>query len=243
MDHTPTANTPPDEALHHGHRARMRERATQEGLGGFADHEVLELLLFAVIPRANTNPVAHRLLKRFGSLSAVLDADPRDLAGVDGIGTKGGQFLALLPQVARRYLHDRVVREEPVLTSPEAVSEYLVPLMASRAEEVVYLLCLDAQFRVRFPAMLSEGTVAEAHVHRRQAVEAALRHRAVSVILAHNHPAGGCLPSASDHHLTARIHAALAAVDIPLLDHVIVAGKDTFSFQKQGLMPRAEGGP
>jgi len=223
--------------LHRGHRDRMRDRAAQEGLDGFADHEVLELLLFAIIPRANTNPIAHRLLQRFGSLSAVLEADPKDLAGVDGIGAKGGQFLAQIPHISRRYLHDRVVRDNPQLNSPEAVSNYLVPLMASRAQEVVYLLCLDATFRVRFPALISEGTVAEAHVHRRQVIQEALRHQAVSVILAHNHPAGSAEPSAADHQLTHRIHAALAAVDIPMLDHVIVAGERTFSFQKHGQMP------
>ena len=229
-----------DKQLHHGHRDRMRERAALEGLDGFADHEVLELLLFAVIPRANTNPVAHRLLKRFGSLSAVLEADPKDLAGVDGIGAKGGMFLAQIPHIARRYMHDRVVRDNPALTSPDAVSQYLIPLMASRAEEVVYLLCLDAQFKVRFPALISEGTVAEAHVHRRQVIQEALRHQAVSVILAHNHPAGGTDPSTADRHLTQRIHAALAAVDIPMLDHVIVAGEKTFSFQQNGMMPGTE---
>jgi DNA repair protein RadC len=229
-----------DKQLHHGHRDRMRERAEQGGLDGFADHEVLELLLFAIIPRANTNPIAHRLLKRFGNLSAVLEADPKDLAGVDGIGTKGGMFLAQIPHIARRYMHDRIVRDNPALTSPDAVSQYLIPLMASRAQEVVYLLCLDAQFKVRFAALISEGTVAEAHVHRRHVIQEALRHQAVSVILAHNHPAGSTEPSVADRHLTQRIHAALAAVDIPMLDHVIVAGEKTFSFQQNGMMPVTE---
>ncbi len=223
--------------IHTGHRARMRDRAAREGLDGFADHEVLELLLFAVIPRANTNPIAHRLLARFGSLSAVLEADPKDLAGVDGIGEKGGLFLAQIPEISRRYLHDKVVRANPRLNDPKTVSQYLLPLLSGRAEEVIYLLCLDAQFRVVFPALLSEGTVVEAQVQRRQVVETALRHRAVSAILAHNHPGGGVEPSESDHHLTHRIHAALGAVDIPLLDHVIVAGENTFSFQQFGLMP------
>lgn len=227
-----------DKHMHHGHRDRVRRRAALQGLDGFADHEVLELLLFWVIPRANTNPVAHRLLKRFGSLSAVLEADPADLATVDGIGEKGGIFLSLLPMLTRRYLHDRVVVEAPRLDHPDTVAEYLVPLMAGRAEEVVYLLCLDSQFQVRFPARVSSGTVGEAHVHPRQVVEAALRHRAASAILAHNHPAGGTEPSQADIDLTRRVAAALGAVDIPLLDHVIVAGESCFSFQGKGLMER-----
>jgi DNA repair protein RadC len=228
----------PDGELHHGHRDRLRRRALEEGLDGMADHEVLELLLFNVLPRVNTNPVAHRLLERFGSLSAVLEADPRDLATVRGIGDRGAAFLACLPHVARRYSHDRVRRANPRLTDPEAVAAYVVPLMAGRAEEVVYLLCLDAQCRVRFPALLSSGTVSEAHVHPRQAVETALRHRATSAILAHNHPSGQTAPSGSDHRMTAHVARALAAVGIPLLDHVIVAGERTFSFEKEGMLPR-----
>jgi DNA repair protein RadC len=229
---------PQRETLHGGHRDRVRRRALEEGLDGFADHEVLDLLLFAVIPRANTNPVAHRLLARFGGLSAVLEADPKDLATVEGMGPRSAQFLAGLPGVARRYLHDRVRRQNPRLTDPDAVATYVVPLLSGRTEEVVYLLCLDSQCRVRFPALLSTGTVSEAHVHPRQAVETALRHRAASAILAHNHPAGEADPSGADHRVTQRVAQALASVGIPLLDHVIVAGERVFSFEKEGLLPK-----
>jgi len=86
--------------------------------------------------------------------------------------------------------------------------------------------------------LLSAGTVSEAHVHPRQAVETALRHRAASAILAHNHPSGQTAPSGSDHRMTAHIAQALAAVGIPLLDHVIVAGERTYSFEKEGMLPK-----
>jgi len=227
----------PEPALHRGHRDRMRRRALEDGLDGFADHEVLELLLFAVLPRVNTNPIAHRLLARFGSLSAVLEADPNDLATVTGVGRRGAQFLAGMPHLARRYMHDRVRRENPRLTDPDAVAAYVTPLMAGRTEEVIYVLCLDAQCRVRFPALVASGTVTEAHLHPRQAVEMALRHRAASAILAHNHPAGEAMPSGADHRMTQRVAEALASVGVPLLDHVIVAGERVFSFEKEGLLP------
>ncbi len=225
-----------DKPLHHGHRERLRERAAA-GLDSFADHEVLELLLFSVIPRANTNPIAHRLLARFGSLSAVLEADPRDLATVEGMGARAASFLTLMPPLTRRYLHDRVVTDRPRLEGPVSVSEYLVPLLAGRAEEVAYLLCLDASLGVRYPALLGSGSVASTAVTPRQVVEVALRHRAVSVILAHNHPSGSLAPSGADRAMTCRIYAALAAVDIPLLDHVIVAGEKTYSFERSGIWP------
>lgn len=227
----------PDAALHRGHRERVRRRALEEGLDGFADHEVLELVLFAVLPRVNTNPIAHRLLARFGSLSAVLEADPNDLVTVPGVGRRAAQFLPILPPLARRVLQDRGRRRNPRLTDPDAVAAYVMPLMAGRPEEVIYLLCLDAQCRVQFPALIAAGTVTAAHVEPRQAVETALRHRAASAILAHNHPAGEAAPSGADLRMTQRVAEALASVGVPLLDHVIVAGERVFSFEKEGLLP------
>lgn len=196
--------------------------------------------MFHAIPRSDTNPLAHLLLKRFGTLSAVLEADPRDLALVPGIGEKAAAFLALLPQLTRRYFHDRVRRDRPQLTTSEAVAEYLLPLMVGRTEEVFYVLCMDTQCRVIFPALISEGTVKDAHVHPRQVVEEAVRHRAASVILAHNHPAGTARPSNADHRLTRQLVQALGALDIPVLDHIIVAGEQTYSFGREGVLPRYE---
>jgi len=230
----------PDDNLHIGHRERLRKRFLEEGLDTFEDHQILELLLFHVIPRGDTNPIAHRLIKRFGSLSAVLEADPKDVAGVERIGDKAAAFLSMIPQVTRRYFHDRVLRDRPKLNTSEAVAEYLIPLMAGRPEEVFYVLCLDTQCRVVYPALISEGTVKEAVVYPRQVVEEAIRHRAASVILAHNHPAGTAKPSQQDHKLTRLLIQALGPLDIKVLDHIIVAGNQAFSFAREGIMPAYE---
>lgn len=233
-------NTAESSNIHDGHRARLRSRFLNDGLDGFEDHQVLELVLFFGIPRADTNPIAHRLMRRFGSLSAVLEADPKDLASVEGMGEKAAAFLTLIPQVTRRYFHDRVGRDSPQLTNSETVTEYLVPLMAGRPEEVFYVLCLDSRCRVLVPALLAEGTVKEAHVHPRHVVEEALRHRAASVTLAHNHPAGTAKPSNADHQLTTVLVRALGAIGIPVLDHIIVAGERTYSFVREGVLPKYE---
>ena len=231
----------PDDNLHIGHRERLRKRFLEEGLDTFEDHQILELLLFHVIPRGDTNPIAHRLIKRFGSLSAVLEADPKDVAGVERIGDKAAAFLSMIPQVTRRYFHDRVLRDRPKLNTSEAVAEYLIPLMAGRPEEVFYVLCLDTQYRVVYPALISEGTVKEAVVYPRKVVEEAIRHRAASVILAHNHPAGTAKPSQQDHKLTRLLVQGLGPLDIKVLDHIIVAGDQAFSFAREGIMPTYEG--
>ena len=227
--------------LHRGHRDRLRARLLSEGLDAFEEHQVLELLLFYAIPRVDTNPIAHRLMNRYGSLSAVLEADPRDLASVDGVGAQAAAFIALLPQLTRRYFADRVKRDRTALSRTEAAANYLVPLMAGRAEEVFFVLCLDSQLRVLFPALVSEGTVKDAAVQPRHVVEAAIRHRAAAVILAHNHPGGTAKPSTHDHRLTRHLVQALGAIGIPVHDHVIVAGEQTFSFARAGVLPAYEG--
>jgi len=230
----------PDDNLHIGHRERLRKRFLKDGLDAFEDHQILELLLFHVIPRGDTNPIAHRLIKRFGSLSAVLEADPKDVAGVEGIGEKAAAFLSIIPQVTRRYFHDRVLRDRPKLNTSEAVTEYLIPLMAGRPEEVFYVLCLDTQCRVVYPALVSEGTVKEASVYPRHVIEEAIRYRAASVILAHNHPTGRAKSSQQDHRLTRLLVQALGPLDIKVLDHIIIAGNQAFSFAREGVLPTYE---
>lgn len=220
--------------LHKGHRKRLRERFLREGLDSFEDHQALELLLFQAIPRFDTNPVAHRLMQRFGSFSAVLEADPKDLAAVEGVGSNAAAFLALIPQVTRRYFLDRIKHTRKPLNTSEAAAAYLIPLMAGRSEEVFYLICLDSQLRVLYPALISEGTVKDAFVHPRHVVEAAVRHKAASVILAHNHPAGSVRASNQDHSITRRLVQALGSIDIKVVDHIIVAGDQFYSFAKEG---------
>lgn len=223
--------------LHTGHRKRLRMRFLKEGLDDFEDHQVLELLLFQAIARLDTNPLAHRLMQRFGSLSAVLEADPKDLASVEGVGENAAAFLSMIPQVTRRYFHDRVKHSRKPLNTSEAAAEYLVPLMAGRPEEVFYVICLDSRLRVLYPALISEGTVKDALVHPRHVAEAAVRHKAASVILAHNHPAGSVKPSAYDHKLTRNLVQALGGINVQVVDHIIVAGELIYSFSREGTLP------
>ncbi|MBR5346339.1 MAG: RadC family protein, partial [Deltaproteobacteria bacterium] len=152
---------------HGGHRERVRKRFREEGLEHFEDHQVLELLLFYVIPRGDTNVIAHELLKQFGSLSAVLNAPIGELVKVPGIGEQAALFLTLMPQFFRRYQKDLGLREsrEPVLNSVETVSTYARSLMLGRPEEVFYVLCLDVRCRLLKAVLISEGTSRETAVY------------------------------------------------------------------------------
>ncbi|MBF0152513.1 MAG: DNA repair protein RadC [Magnetococcales bacterium] len=233
-------NTPaPDDTtdtLHLGHRKRLRNRFLVEGIDQFEPHQVMELLLFYALPRRDTNDIAHVLLHRFGTLSAVLEADLQDLATIPGIGEKAAAFLAMIPQITRYYLRDRACREQSPLNTPETTQKYLVPLMAGRPEEVFYLLCLDSRFRLIYPALIKRGTVNGVLVEPRLVVETALRHKAAAVILAHNHPSGHLTPSAQDVQFTRLIQQTMIPIGIQVIDHIIVADETIFSFVQNRLL-------
>ena len=220
-------------SIHDGHRQRLKERFRTEGLDNFSDIQVLELLLFYCIPRKDTNPIAHALLDRFGSLSQVLDAPIAELAKVPGMGENAATFLSLTTAVGRYYQVDRAMNVD-ILTSVEKCGQYLVPFFYGRRNETVFLLCLDAKCKVLCCNEIGEGSVNSAGVPIRRIVEAALGVNATTVILAHNHPSGIALPSGEDVQTTQRVAAALSTVDIVLADHIIVADDDFVSMAQSG---------
>lgn len=223
--------------IHKGHRARLRDRLLREGLQGFAPHEVLELLLCFAIPQRDVNPLAHALLHTFGSLSGVLEATPEELQRCPGIGENTAALLALMPQLSGYYLRDRL-RERPKLCTASDAGAYCKTLFFGVANESVYLVCLDGQARVIHPALVRSGTIDEAPLYPREVVETALRHRAHSVVLAHNHPGGDVTPSTADYDATRTVLTALAVVDIRVIDHIIVAEKGFFSMAQQDMLPQ-----
>lgn len=221
--------------MHEGHRIRLKNRFLEEGLDGFEDHQILELLLFYAIPRRDTNEIAHSLLTKYGSLSGVLEADPKDLALTPGLGENSAVLLALIPSLARIYLKDRW-GIKPTLDSTAKAGEYILTLCAGRSYEVFYVICLDTQNNVIYPALVHEGTIDQASVYPRIIVETALRHKAYSVILAHNHPGGTPVPSPQDIEVTKKIRVALESISISVFDHIIAAGHEYISCAEKGLL-------
>lgn len=221
--------------MHSGHRQRMRQRYLQSGLDGFNDLAILELLLYFAIPRQDTNPIAHRLLDRYGTLAAVLEAPPDDLVQVEGIGESAAVLLSLFPAVARRHMIQRA-GVKAVLDTSTKCGEFLVPYFFAERDEAVRLLCLDARLMVIDCPLLSRGGLHTASVSARKVVEAALRTNASTVVLAHNHPGGLAIPSHEDVAATARLRTALEAVGVQLGDHIIVAGEDFVSMAASGML-------
>lgn len=221
--------------MHEGHRSRLKNRFLEEGLDSFEDHQILELLLFYAIPRKDTNELAHSLIKKYGSLSGVLEADPKDMAKTPGLGENSAILLAIIPSLARIYMKDRW-GSRPALNSTAKAGEYVLTLFAGRTYEVFYVICLDAQHKVIYPALVHEGTIDQAPIYPRIIVETALRHKAHSVILAHNHPGGSPTPSPQDIEVTKRIRMALEQISISVLDHIIAAGEQYGSCAEKGLL-------
>lgn len=220
-------------SIHDGHRERLKNRFLKEGLDNFDDLQVLELLLFYCIPRRDTNPLAHALKDRFGSLSGVLQATPEELKSVNGLGDSAATFLPLVGALARRYYTDKAGQED-ILRSIEECGSYIEPHFINRRNETVVILCLDAKCKVKCCRVVDEGNVNSASVPIQKILKIAMANDASTVVLAHNHPSGLALPSAEDIQTTIRVATALSAVDIQLLDHLVFADGDYVSMAQSG---------
>lgn len=221
--------------VHDGHRDRLRQSYLEHGLQSMNDINALELLLFYAIPRRDTNETAHRLLDRFGSLDGVFSAPLDELKEVEGIGENAAALLTLIPEIVKKSRVSKA-REIRQIRSSDDAGAYLLPYFLNEREEVVYLLCLDAKRCVICCSEMGRGVVNSVNTGIRRIVEGALKARACSVILAHNHPDGIALPSREDELFTRALFNALETVSIRLEDHIIVAEDDYTSMADTGLL-------
>ena len=214
---------------------RPRERLLALGPASLADAELLAILLRTGVKGKSAVDLARQLLGRFGSVGGLLDAGSTSLGETPGLGTaKLAQLQAAL-ELARRALKEEISLRN-ALSSPRAVRDYLRLALAGREQEVFVVMLLDAQHRVISSEELFRGTLTQTSVYPREVVKCALKHNAAAVIFAHNHPSGVAEPSHADEILTRSLKAALALVDIQVLDHFIVAGSRTMSFAERGLL-------
>ena len=222
---------------HAGHRKRMRARFLNDGLDGFADHEVLELALFFAIPQRNVNPLAHRLIRHFGSLHAVLEADAASLMRVEGVGEYAATLLTLFSHVARRMEKSRRLERGKIANRAQA-QRYCQALLSGLRQECFYAVCLNAEMEVLGDALIARGSLGEVPAYPRLVAEAALRYNAHSLILCHNHPGGSLVPSLRDIEATRVLQRLLDGLEVALADHIIVAGGETLSMAGCGLLRR-----
>ena len=191
-----------------------------------ADHELLELLLYYGIPRKDTNDIAHRLIEAFGSFSAVLEADADLLGRVEGVGAGTAAFLNVVGECAARYAKEKITTNKvrDVYDTPEKVVTYLASRYVGVDVERVYLLLFDNAMHMIDCFHVCDGSITNAYMSVRRIAERAYRKGATAAVLAHNHPGGMAAPSFDDLRITRRLAEAMRLLEIPLLEHYIIAG-------------------
>jgi DNA repair protein RadC len=216
--------------------ARPREKLMARGAAALSDTELLALLLRTGMAGKGVLALAQELVDTFGGLAGLLHTDAEDLKRIKGLGgtAKRAELVAVL-ELARRAMLQQL-QEREVFSSPGAVKHYLQLHLAAKAHEVFAVLFLDAQNRLLMMEELFRGTLTQTSVYPREVVLRALKHNAAAVVLAHNHPSGTVQPSRADEALTQTLKAALALVDVRVLDHVIVAPGDALSMAEKGLL-------
>jgi len=208
--------------LHHGHRDRMKKRFIETGGRDFSDHELLEMLLFYVIPRSDTNELAHSLLNEFGTLRDVLNADSARVERVMGAGKSTAVFLSLLFTIRKRIDIQKYENTRFVADSAIKVGNYFIDYFKDMQHEEFCVMLLDNSLKLIEFKSLSKGSVNSASVDVRALTRYALVSNASHVILAHNHPSGLTIPSVQDRQITTEVEAALSTVGISLMEHMIV---------------------
>lgn len=216
--------------IHDGHRKRLKGRFLESGLDTFSDLNTLELVLFFIIPRGDTNPLAHALIDEFGSLSAVLDAPYEALLKVNGVGEKTAQMLKLFPGVFKKYSCSKSQGSGKMRNAQET-AEYLFGFFADKKVENLAVMCYDAKGTFRKCTVIAQGDFNAAEVNFRRIAEEILKHDAAKIVLAHNHPNGVAKPSFADIDTTRNIAVMLKRLNVAVVDHLIIGGGEYYSMR------------
>ncbi len=220
---------------HDGHRERLRNKIKSNGLESLEPHEVLEYILYFAIPRKNTNDIAHDLIKKFGSVVDVLEADKEKLVEVEGVGLKVADFLTSLPEISRYYFNFEKLSTIK-FTKTKDIAKYLITHFKGKKHEIFTVICLNNKGELIVCKDLFVGTVNEVNVCMRKFTEEILATNCAAVLISHNHPNGFVAPSGNDLVLTKTIINLLQPLSIQFLDHILVAGKDFVSFRESGAL-------
>ena len=215
--------------MHENHRDRMRKRFLRDGLDHFEKHEVIEMLLFGLIPRRNTNEIAHRLIDRFGSIAGIIDAPYSEIIKVKGIGEKGAISLKFFSEFIRIYLLDQADPGDKILTR-EDIGKIFINKFFNMTDECLAVMLLDKYQKMKSCDIIRKGNFNSIDINAKEIFNYATKHNSNSVIIAHNHPGGLALPSANDIKSTFKLRQVLRAMSIELVDHYVISSDDWVSF-------------
>lgn len=219
----------------------MRMRIINGGIGNLQEHEVLEYLLYSFIPRKDTNAIAHTLIKEFGSLYEIFNAKPEFLQAVSGMTENASLFLSVMGDIIRNYGTDTSAQSaRTYLITHGEVKEYLGSNLAGLNEERFYAVALDGRNKIVGEKVWNSGNRASVNVSVSDIVRFAQAAKAVSVLIAHNHPTGRTTPSGADVKLTRQIYEVFSALGIVLQDHLIFGEniRYCYSFEESGCLKK-----
>ncbi len=219
------------EEVHAGHRDRLRKKFIMHGIDIFEDHEILELLLFYVIPRKNTNELAHKLLKEFGTIPGIMEAPLSSLKMIEGIGENVACFIKLILTMVRVYMERKEV-EQNTKPTREDFTDKLSRKFLGRKEETIAIMLLDAKCKILYEGIVSKGTFNRVELHIRRIMELIVLFDAAAIIVGHNHPSGLATPSQEDVITTQKLEHLFNTMNIEFIDHIIVADGDYVSLKE-----------
>ena len=219
--------------LHAGHRSRAVELLLNNA-DALTDHQILEVLLFYVIPRQDTNPLAHKLIKIFGDLDGVFSASLTQLSAVEGVGERVSAFLLAMGEVLKRGRKKQVMKLD--FSTPQRTKEYLVNLLGEEKNEKFIMLLLDKKYSLIAKVEFTDNERHKVSAEIPELVSALNVYKPYYAILTHNHTSGDCSPTKEDDLSTKKINLLCELNGVNLVDHVIVSGNKTFSYKGENLI-------
>ena len=225
-----------------GHRERVRKKFLENGFNGLEDYEVLELLLFYVIPRKDTKAIAKELIKKFKTLANVLKADTLELKTVNGLGDVAITFLKMMGALPEKIYEDKLKNQKLIkddknkITDKEVLLSFLRNKIGYEDVEKFYVVYLSSSNEVIAFEESSSGTLDRSSIYPREIYKRVIMENAKSIIIAHNHPSGNTCPSKCDIDITNEIAKGLKNFGALLLEHIIITRDSYFSFLEEGLI-------
>lgn len=220
---------------HDGHRQRMWQKFTEHGVKIFNEHELLEILLFILIPRVNTNEISHELIRRFGSLRNVLETSVDDLQSVKGIGKNSAVQLRYLGELARYVNRNKLKTIK--LDSSSTIIDFCIEYFKGKSNECLSFFLLDDKLTLMYNEDIDINKPNETEIDCSKLIRQTVKFECQSVILAHNHPVGSAYASNVDITTTRTLSSLLKAINVKIVDHVVIHGNTGYSMRKSGEAP------
>ena len=217
-----------------GHRRRLKKKFLLSPKS-FLDYEILEMLLFSIFSRKDTKIIAKDLIKKFGTLKAVIFASEQEIKKIPGLGESTAVFFKLLRETFMR-LSLQPLKEETIIASNLHVIEYYRNLLSLEKREQFRVMFINNKNKLIAEEQLQQGTIDQTPIYPREVIQRALDHGASAIILVHNHPSGSPYPSKEDIDVTKNLNSVIQQINLRLLDHIIIAENSSYSFAEHHLL-------